>query len=285
MTEVALATCAELPELDEDGPALLAALAALGVTGVPAVWDDPGVDWSRFALVVVRSTWDYPPRRDAFLAWARALPRVLNDPETLRWNTDKRYLAELAAADVPTIPTEFVGPGQAFAPPQGEYVVKPAISAGSKDTARYAPGDEDRAAHHVATLQAQGRDVMVQPYLESVDTLGETALLYLGGEYSHAIRKGPVLRRGAGLEEGLFAEEDISAQVPTDDQRALGDRAMALVAGRVATPLYGRVDVVDGPDGRPVVLEVELTEPSLYLGYADGSADRLGGLIAREAGR
>jgi glutathione synthase/RimK-type ligase-like ATP-grasp enzyme len=280
MTVVALATCAELPELDEDGPALREALAERGIEAVPAVWDDAGVDWNRYALTVVRSTWDYPPRRDAFLAWARSLPRVRNDVDTLRWNTDKRYLAELATAGVPTITTQFVAPGARFEPPAGEYVVKPAISAGSKDTARYGPGEGERAEQHVAALHSQERVVMVQPYLEAVDTDGETALLYLGGDYSHAIRKGPVLRRGAGLEEGLFAEEDISAQTPSPEQLALGDRAMEVVAGRVGPTLYGRVDVVRGPGGEPLVLEVELTEPSLYLGFADGAADRLARLIA-----
>jgi glutathione synthase/RimK-type ligase-like ATP-grasp enzyme len=285
MSRVALATCAELPELDEDGPALTAALADHDIEVSPAVWDDDGVDWTAFDLVVVRSTWDYPPRRAAFLAWAESLPRVLNNPATLRWNTDKHYLAELTEAAVPTIETAFVRPGEAFVSPNGEYVVKPAISAGSKDTARYGPAEDDRAADHVAALHAQGRDVMVQPYLEAVDEQGETALLYLGGEYSHAIRKGPVLRPGAGLEEGLFAEEDISAQEPTAAQRALGDRAMATVTDRVGHTLYGRVDVVGGPGGHPLVLEVELTEPSLYLGYTDGAAERFAGLIAREVAR
>jgi hypothetical protein len=284
VTLVALATCAEIPDLDEDGPALRAALAAHGIESSPAVWDDPDVDWASFDLVVIRSTWDYPPRRDAFLDWAKSLPVVRNEPGTLRWNTDKHYLADLTAAEVPTIPTEFVAPGEAFSPPEGEYVIKPAISAGSRDTARYGPGDA-RAAEHVAALQAADRVVMVQPYLAAVDDEGETALLYLGGEFSHAIRKGPVLRLGAGLEEGLFAPEEISAATPATAQRALGDRAMAAVAGRVPTPLYARVDLVTGPGGDPVVLEVELTEPSLYLGYGEGAADRLAGLIAREAAR
>jgi glutathione synthase/RimK-type ligase-like ATP-grasp enzyme len=284
MTRVALATCAELPDLDEDGPALRAALAVHGIEASPGVWDD-GIDWAAFDLVVVRSTWDYPQRRDTFLAWAESLPRVLNDPATLRWNTDKHYLAELTDAGVPTIETAFLRQRDVFAPPSGEYVVKPAISAGSKDTARYAHGDDDRAAEHVAALQAQGRVVMVQPYLEAVDEQGETALLYLGGEYSHAIRKGPVLRRSAGLEQGLFAAEDISAQDPTPVQRALGDQAMAAVTERAGPTLYGRVDVVEGADGAPLVLEVELTEPSLYLGYTEGATERLAGLIAREVAR
>jgi glutathione synthase/RimK-type ligase-like ATP-grasp enzyme len=285
MTRVALATCAELPDLDEDGPALRAALAACGIGSEPAVWDDDAVDWARYDLVVIRSTWDYPPRRDAFLTWAESLPRVLNDPNTLRWNTDKHYLGELAAGGVSTIQTAFLAADEAFSPPAGEYVVKPAISAGSKDTARYGEGDHDRAAEHVAALQAQGRAVMVQPYLEAVDVAGETALLYLGGDYTHAIRKGPVLRPGAGLEEGLFAPEDISVAIPTPAQRALGDRAVELVRARVGPTLYGRVDVVTGPDGNPLVLEVELTEPSLYLGYTEGAAERLATLIAREAAR
>jgi glutathione synthase/RimK-type ligase-like ATP-grasp enzyme len=274
-----------VPALDEDGAGLVGALEARGVPAVPAVWDDPDEDWSRFALVIVRSTWDYPPRRDEFLAWSEALPRVLNDPQTLRWNTDKRYLAELAAAGVRVIPTQFLDAGDAFTAPEGEYVVKPAISAGSKDTARYGDGDAERAAQHVAALHAQGRVVMVQPYLEAVDAAGETALLYLGGEFSHSIRKGPVLHLGAPLTAGLHAPEDIRAQEATAPERALGDRAMAAVAARLPVPIYGRVDVVPAADGEPIVLEVELTEPSLYLGYTDGATERFADLIAREAAR
>src|SRR5207248_2241983 len=104
---IALATCAEVPELDEDGPALVAALAARGVEGIPAVWDAE-VDWNRFDLVVVRSAWDYAERRGEFLDWAARLPRVLNPPPVLRWSTDKRYLAELEAAGVPDVPALYL---------------------------------------------------------------------------------------------------------------------------------------------------------------------------------
>ena len=156
---VALATCAELPRLGEDEPLLLDALRDLGVAAEPAVWDDCSIDWDSYELVVIRSVWDYAPRRDQFVAWARSLPHVLNRAEVIAWNTDKRYLAELPG----TVQTTFVAPGESWAPPDGEYVVKPTISAGSIDTARYRPGEEHRAQAHVAELLAAGRHVIVQP--------------------------------------------------------------------------------------------------------------------------
>lgn len=206
---VAYATCAELPAGDEDAPGVAAALAARGIGCEPAVWNDAAVDWERFDLVLVRSTWDYPPRRDAFLAWADALgDRIRNPPHVLRFSTDKRYLADLAAAGLPVVPTVFVAPGKPSAAlPEREVVVKPAVSAGSLDTARHA--DPARAREHVAALLATGRTVMVQPYLPAVDTWGETALLYLDGRFSHAIRKGPLLSDGAATEGGLYLEEEI----------------------------------------------------------------------------
>ena len=141
---------------------------------------------------MVRSTWDHAPRREQFAAWAQSVPRLLNPPEVIRWNTDKCYLAQVPRA----VSTEFVVPGQTWEPAAGEYVVKPTISAGSRDTARYGPGDEARARAHVAQLLSEGRAVMVQPYLAAVDDRGESALVFFAGEYSHAIRKGQMLRRG-----------------------------------------------------------------------------------------
>src|ERR1043165_3423528 len=124
MSRVALATCAEIPDGDEDFPGLIDELAAVGVSAEPAVWDEPGVDWSRFDLVLPRSTWDYAERRDGFLAWAASVPRVLNPLAVLEWNTDKqRYLTDLDSAGVPIVPTAFVEPGGALDPPAGRFVV------------------------------------------------------------------------------------------------------------------------------------------------------------------
>lgn len=283
MPHVALATCAELPDLDDDGPALRAALDALGVRTSPAVWDDPAVDWAGFDLVVVRSTWDYPSRRDAFLAWADrvgARTPVSNAPRVLRWNTDKRYLRDLSAAGVPVVETFWPDSPEAL-PDLADYVVKPAVSAGCRDTRRFTRDERTAASHLVSTLQAAGREVMVQPYLDAIDAHGETALLYLGGRYSHAIRKGAMLEPGAPLEAALFRAEDISGRAASDAERAVAERALAAVPTGGGRLLYARVDLVPGPDGAPVVLELELTEPSLFLGFHPEAPARLAEAIAR----
>lgn len=291
LRKVAIATCTEVHDLDRDAPILADALLARGIEAEAAVWDDPAVDWLAYELVVVRSTWDYPRRRDAFVAWAERLPRVLNGAAVLRWNTDKRYLQELADAGVPTVPTVFAGPGEAAALPDWpEFVIKPTISVGSADTARWRRGTDDAAAlRHLRELQAAGRTAMLQPYLTSVDTSGESALLYLDGAFSHSVRKGPLLSAGAGpipLEIGGDYEEreQISSRVASDEEIAVAARVLAAVPGGADSLLYARVDLLPGPDGSPVLLELELTEPSLFLYTAAGSAERLADGIVRALG-
>lgn len=268
---LALVTCAALPEGDPDD----AALARLLPDARWVVWDDPDVDWGAFDLVVVRSPWDYQEQRDRFLAWAdRVGPdRLRNPPSVLRWNTDKRYLLELAEAGLPVVPTQ-LGVA-AIADQRGPFVVKPTVSAGSRDTARFEADDRDRARARALAerIEAGGRTAMVQPYVPSVDERGETALLFLGGTYSHAIRKGPILERGAEPTEELFAAEEIRPRTPTDAERAVAEAVLDHV-GRDDL-LYARVDLVEDPEGRPLVLELELTEPSLFFEHAPGSAETL----------
>jgi hypothetical protein len=285
---ILLATCAELPEGDADDRLLPAALAEHGLEARFEVWDDLAVDWAAAALVVVRSTWDYWGRRDEFLAWARRVPRLRNPPEVLRWNTDKRYLDDLADAGLPVVPTAFVVPGGPRPPLHGEVVVKPAISAGSRDTGRFTADRHGEAHSHLTRLQGAGRVAMLQPYLPSVDARGETALLYLGGSFSHAIRKGPILRPGAAplaredVVAGLFAAEDISPRAPTEAEREAGGAVAAYLERRLGAPLYARVDLVHDAAGTPLVLEVELTEPSLFLGHARGAPERFATAIAAQ---
>ncbi|MET8234817.1 hypothetical protein ABZS77_29495 [Micromonospora sp. NPDC005298] len=281
---VALVTCTELTELDPDDRLVLAPLAARGVTVEAPVWDEPDVDWSSYDLVVLRSPWDYALRRDEFVTWAATVPALVNPADVVRWNTDKRYLGELSAAGVPTVPTSWVEPGESWQPPAdtGEYVIKPAVSAGSQDTGRYDladPEHRDLAVAHVRRLSTAGRTTMIQPYLSAVDTEGETALLFLAGPdglaFSHAIRKGPMLTGPDLGPDGLYKAEEISARTARPDQLAVAERTLATVPGGTRQLLYARVDLIPGPDGDPVLVELELTEPSLFIGYADGAPERL----------
>jgi glutathione synthase/RimK-type ligase-like ATP-grasp enzyme len=283
--EVALVTCAELPDLDPDDRLLIEPLTAAGVGVHAVVWDDPDANWARYDLVVLRSTWDYPRRRDEFVAWAESVRRLANPADVVAWNTDKRYLAELAARGVPVVPTRWIDPDRAWTPPEGgEWVVKPAISAGSKDTGRYDTADAEHrrlVAEHVSRLQAAGRTVMVQPYLHGIDTAGETALMFLDGSFSHAVRKGPMLTGPDVGVKGLYKEERIMPREPSAAELAVARAAVAEVPGGSGRILYARVDVIPGPDGAPLIVELELAEPSLFLGTAPGAVQRLADAILR----
>ena len=288
---VALVTAAPARDLDDDLPPLTAALAGRGVPCEVVRWDDPGVDWAGFGLVVVRSVWDYVHRRGEFLAWAErtaAVTAFVNPPEHLRWSSDKRYLADLHAAGVPTVPTAFAAPGEAMDWPDApQVVVKPAVSAGSIDTAKYQMNlggswnerPPAEAEDHVARLHAGGRVAMAQPYLDAVEgERGETALVFVEGALSHACRKGPMLVPGLAVVGGLFVEEDIRSATPTAAELEVAEAALAAIPG--GPSLYARVDVIPDAGGNPMVLELELVEPSLFLAFAEGSADRVADAIA-----
>jgi glutathione synthase/RimK-type ligase-like ATP-grasp enzyme len=285
---VALATCSYFPEGDEDDAGLP---AAIGGEVAFAIWDDPAVDWSTFDLVVVRSTWDYQGRRDEFLAWARGLgDRLVNPPRVLEWNTDKRYLRELADAGLPVVPTTLVAPGEAFSAPGdgGEYVVKPTVSAGSRDTARFGGGDDvtgdaARAAALVEAIHASGRTAMVQPYVASVDARGETALLFFDGVFSHAIHKGPLLKPGAAPTSEVFAAETIEPREASEAERAVAGRVLEHAVARLGLDAlaYARVDLVEDGAGDPLLLELELAEPSLFFAGDAGRLSQFAAAIRR----
>jgi hypothetical protein len=295
---VALVTCAEIPDLDPDDQRVLGPLRARGVDVEIAVWDDPTVDWAAYDLAVLRCPWDYSLRHEEFLAWASGVPRLANPVDLVAWNIDKRYLIQVAAAGVPVIPTSWLSPGDtafpggtasrdgaAWTPPDdGEWVVKPAISAGSRNTGRYrmsVPAERDLVAVHVARLLAAGRVVLVQPYLSAVDDVGETGLVFFNGVFSHAIRKNAMLDGPDTGGGGLFRPELISARTASSVEIATAEAALRVVptpAGR--PPLYARVDLIPGSRGEPVVIEVEVTEPSLFLGWSEPAAGRFADAVA-----
>ena len=274
---------------DDDEEFLLPALRAAGADPVVVVWDDPTPDWATFDVVVLRSTWDYTMRRDEFLAWVAAtdaVTRLRNRPDVVRWNSDKVYLRDLVGYGLPVVPTEFFVPGDRPALPDGvPFVVKPTVSAGSRNTARYAPEEQDIAHRHARRLLDQGRTVMVQPYVASVDERGETALVFIGGRYSHAVTKDALLVPGERAnEDKLFATEKLHAVEPSGAERAVAEAVLDALPFPRSDLLYARVDLVLGADGAPAVLELELVEPSLMLPQAPpGVADALAGAIVAVA--
>ena len=276
---VALVTCAAFPDLWDDDHPLRDALRERGVIVEAVSWDDPAADWSRFDLTVLRSPWDYISRRDEFVTWAHSVPRLANPAGIVAWNTDKTYLRDLDRAGVPIIPTDFVAPGETWTPPAaGDWVVKPAISAGSQDTARYAlPAQRDLAAAHVIRLTEAGRTAMIQPFLPAVDTAGETAVLCFPdatGEltFSHAARKSAMLR-GPGEGAHDLTTEQITPRTPSPAELEVARLALAAIPD-AKNLLYARVDLIPGPDG-PLLIELELTEPSLFLRTSETAAARL----------
>ena len=225
------------------------------------MWDDPAVDWGRFELVVVRSAWDYAERSAEFLRWAEGVPRIENPLAALRFGVDKEgYLGALAGAGVPVVPTTFVRANEAFVAPAEPFVVKPAISAGGRRSARF-DGSDATAGELVAEITAARETAMVQPFLAGA---AESALVYVDGSYSHSLSRRAALPVGQA-EEVLYLEEELG---PYDASPAERDVAGAAIAVVPEPPLYARVDLLGG-----LVLELEVVEPSLYLSYGDGSAD------------
>lgn len=275
---VLLATSANPSASAADDSPLVEALDQLGVPAAWAEWDDPSAGFDRADLVVLRSTWDYPLRREEFLSWCDSVPALANPARVARWNTDKTYLADLAAHGVAVVPTALLEPGQPITRaalaewPGREFVLKPSVGAGSRGAARFGPDDLEPAAAHLADLHADGQIALAQPYQRFVDREGETALVFLGGVFSHAFVKGPMLRDEPG-ELGAGERLRITPDAPL--RRAAEDAvdAAAEVHGlRRADLLYARVDLVRRDDGVPLVLELEVTEPSLGFGHADADA-------------
>jgi hypothetical protein len=289
---LAVAASAAYPNLLPDWPVLQDALRQLGITASTQVWTDPDVRWAEFDLVLANGAWDNIHRPEEFLGWVDAVAtqtRLVNPPDILRWSLDKRYLAALAAAGVPTVPTTWLEPDQrdldsaldaaldSDRPTDGspgEIVVKPAISGGGFETARYHPGETAPARAHILRLLDAGRTVMVQPYQAAVDTQGEGGLIFLGGRFSHAIAKSPLLRPGAGPQSHLWQNEEIGSLEPTGAQLAVAAAALTTAENLLGPTTYARVDLVPAADGTPAVLELELLDPALFFGTRPSAAIR-----------
>lgn len=295
---IALVTAREARGHDKDLQPVFDALVARGVEVEIHDWDDAAVDWKQFAAAIVRSPWDYHRRYSEFATWldrVSTLTELHNRAEVVKWNTDKMYLAEFATAGVPVIPTHFVTSveqldaekldtvnSQLQQMLEGDVVVKPTVSAGSNNTERLR-NDFTQAQNFVREVLAMGKTAMVQPYQKSIDDAHETALVYFNGEISHAFRKGPILSSGHNIKNGLFVVEDIGSRSASTDEQKVGNQVMQFLLKRWGEmSLYARVDLVPNDHGAPVVIEVEMAEPSFFFHTADGSAERFAeAVIAR----
>lgn len=288
---VALATTRALPEPDVDEPILLHALRAAGVDACVHPWEDGPAPEAE--LVVIRSTWNYLHHVDAFLAWARSVgPRLLNPPELVAWNVDKRYLVELAAEGLAVVPTTILERGThvdtatlralvggAHMGSARGAVVKPVISAGSFLTHRFAAAAIDGALVDALNARLAERAMMLQPYVDSVETHGERALVHVDGALLHAVRKSPRF--------DADAEDVRPAGSIGEAERRFAAAALALGQHRTATPLlYARVDLALDAHGAPMLMELELVEPSLFFADHPGSeAHLVAAILARLARR
>jgi hypothetical protein len=293
---IAIASLASRPSEFTDDERLVELLRARSADASIQIWDDERVDWGGFDLVAIRSTWDYSRRRDEFVAWAEAVgERLENPPALVRWNSDKRYLGDLAAAGLRVVETSYVGPGERAPAIERDCVIKPTVSVGGRDTGRFGPDQADEAEALIAAIGASGRTAMVQPYHPSVDSEGEIGIVFVDGEPSHSLRKRAVLRSGEiapvrddalGVAEAMYDPDLVVADTATAAELESARAVVAEVARRFGgPPLYARVDQLHDSRGAPVVLELEAVEPSLYFDLAPGSAERLADAIIARAQR
>ncbi len=282
-----IATCRPLPEPDPDENLLLAALAARGVAARMVAWDDTGESWENGATLI-RSTWDYVHHLDQFLRWIDRAARGLlwNPAAVLRDNVHKSYLLRLAAAGVAVTPTVLATRGSrrslsdvVTAARWDDVVVKPAVGAGSFATHRLQDVSSPESRRLFDELLAR-HDMLIQPYLDSVEGHGERALVWIDGAFTHAVRKTP--RFAADVEV-------VSEALPiAADERAVAEHALAAaLAGAgggagvdIHDLLYARVDVARDARGRVVVMELELVEPSLFLLQSPPALERFVTAIA-----
>lgn len=288
MSRIAVATCRGVDtdphsefrgaNVDPDSPYLLAALEDVCLHGELCVWDDPKVAWDAFDLVVIRSTWDYSSRREEFLDWAKGISRLANPFEVLEYSSDKHYLEDLGNAGHRIVPSFFCDVGMMPIFPSGDFVVKPSVGAGSIDAARYGAHQRGEAREHVERLHARGRDVLIQPYVPSVDVVGERALVFIDGAFSHAMTKGAMLNTPESERGALFRIEQMSVAIAEPDAVNFASRVLSDLD--VSNLLYARVDVV-GTDTGWALMELELVEPSLFLQFCEPAPARLAEAIAK----
>lgn len=277
--KVAYVTCEPRQPDSEDDELSADVLAERGVAVHFVAWDDPRARWDDYDLVVVRSSWDYGERLEEFLAWADSVgpEKLRNGPDILRWNTDKRYLAELDGSGLPVPPTVLIAPHGPVPEFGGKVVLKPVTGAGARDTGVFDDDAREEGLELLGRLGDQDEVTMMQAYIPEIEGAGETAVLFFGGRFAYALKKRTFLpesglavtESGTKISAAMYNEYLVASVEATEAEIDLGLRTIAWLSNRFGRmPLYARIDMVSTPAG-PVLMEVELTEPSLYLGQSE----------------
>ena len=279
MSRVALATCAAIPNLTDDDRLLVPALAAHGISAIPAVWDDDAVDWQSFAAVVIRSPWDYHLAPGRFVAWIDRLDgagvRLINPAPVLRWNAEKTYLRELADAGIAVVPTRWIERSDRSSLVEilrqagwSRAVVKPSIAATAYRTWSTSLDAVEHDEGRFRELVAERR-VLVQPFINAITSEGEWSLMFFGGEYAYSVLKAP--KPGDFRVQSDFGGTMVVRDAPPELVEQASGVLDAIPFARSALA-YARVDgcVVDRGF---VLMELEVLEPALFLAVKRGAAD------------
>jgi glutathione synthase/RimK-type ligase-like ATP-grasp enzyme len=280
---IALATHRALPQLSDDDRLAAQELRAQGAIVESAVWDSPLVDWTQYDAIILRSTWDYHLRRDDFEYWLAHLDAVgaavFNPTSLVRWNIDKHYLGDLATRGVQIAPTMFLERGDAtldqlFAQLEwSDVVIKPTISANGHETRRVASRYDEADSQWFQRVHG-GHELLVQPFLDEIVQQGEWSFMFFAGQYSHAVLRATPAE---------FTGQRDHGKLLTDHPRGVIIQQAESVTEHLPNGwLYARVDGFER-DGSLVVTEVELIEPSLYLGQHPSAPRRFATAIRHVA--
>jgi hypothetical protein len=272
---VALVTCEGFPNLYQDDLHLVNALENIGIKSLPTIWSDPDIDWLSFDAIVIRSPWDYFVRLQEFRIWldARIASKMLmcNSAEILRWNFDKCYLQDIAAAGVSTIPTIVVRCGETtdfftLARENGwdDIVVKPTISGGAYGTYRLRLKDVNLFREEFSRILLD-RGLLIQPFLPEILSSGELSLMFFDGVFSHAVCKRP--KDGDYRVQFQFGGTSETVKVP-DKWIAAASTCISAAPG---VPVYSRVDGIIS-NGKFLLMELEVFEPLMFLTGQPGAA-------------
>lgn len=255
------------------------ALAAEGLDARPTPWTahvDDADGLRGYAHVLPLLAWGYHLDHARWLraceAWGKAGLPMSNPPAVLAWNSDKRYLAELEGRGVAIPRTEWLRQPERealermFEDTGAEaLIIKPTVSGGAWKTQRFDRDGIDAVVAGWRDGDADGPEMLVQPFLPTIATEGETSLLYFGGRLSHVVNKRPVA--GDFRVQDYFGGRYTALPEPPAGALDLAERTLAAID---APLLYARIDMVPDGDGRWLLMEAELVEPDFYLGAAPG---------------